>query len=153
MTTPSTIETISQLDPLQLAQEKLTQAKKSLADRFHNSEMDIQTYEELVVEYINSFMCLYFGDLPPAFATLDDVGRTIKENICFIANEETIPIPEIINILTKYNDDERARWLKARNYPLLPRAVVHTLFDLIDMHKPTRFSKNKSRPLAQSWRY
>lgn len=116
---------------------RLGVTRDELSRQLSDSMLDEAGYEVLVRDYLNALTDFHFGpNSEPRFATMSDVDHMIHNEISLIAGSNSEAGPYIADKLTGYCQDERADWLRDNDLPVIPRAAIHTMIDLIDDNRP-----------------
>jgi hypothetical protein len=139
------------MSPIELQPEiqlgfNLSMTRERLGEGFRNPALNTVGYEAMVADYVNAFHDYHFSpDQPSRFATYGDTAKAVKMEIELLADEATSTVADIETKLLEYCQDERGNWLLQNGYPQLPRAVMHTLIDLIDSHRPVYYSRLRQK--------
>lgn len=116
---------------------RLGMARDELGNHLSDQLLSVTAYETLVRDYLNALTDFHFGpNSKPHFTTTDEVVSMVRNEISLIARASTIDDVDVGEKLTGYCHDERARWLIVNDLPVIPRAVILTMIDLIDDNRP-----------------
>lgn len=116
---------------------RLGVTRDELSRQLVDNKLDEVGYEVLVRDYLNALTDFHFGsNSEPRFATMSEVAHMIHNEISIITGNNSEAGPYIADKLTGYCQDERADWLRDNDLPVMPRAAIHTMIDLIDDNRP-----------------